>query len=644
MTLSEPRRDVGHPPLPALARARPTTAPSGVGRVASAEPRAVTADARALLYPLGPDGFRFREQVKAALQDPLFTTPPGLNAEAQAQLSYERFRFLQRTLRLRATDVRDDPVRLMTVFDLVSTVDGTLYTVMSIHYCLCIGSILRHGAEVAALQPYLEELDTLESIGTFLATELGYGNNVVSLRTRADYDPERDEVVLDTPSLDGVKFMPNTGLAGVPKLGVVMARLFVRGDDQGVFPVLVRLSTARGPCAGVTIRSIGDKPAFYLDNAVTTFEGVRVPRAHLLTGEHSELSPRGFASRVASKRERFLQSLEQVQLGRLGLSGAAAAGSGASAFIAIKYAEQRLTFAPGRQSAKLMDYGNHQRDLLGALASAYASRLMVAAALAAYERGRGAAHAPAFLTSGATKVHVTDAAQRVILVCRERCGAAGLFEHNRMAAYACLAPGSITAEGDNQIVLLKIARQMLLGRAYTPPAASALPVAGGLSQLERLGALLGARERLLLQELRSGMASALRGRRSFDIWNEHVTLALDVARAHAARIAFECFGGAVLGLEADHPVVDLACLYGLGELYPHLGFYLAEGLVTAEEVRGHRVLVHALGQRLRPHALALAEAFDIPNELLRAPIASDDYMMAYWRLTRGADAPPPARG
>jgi acyl-CoA oxidase len=598
--------------------------------------------ARELLYPLNPEARRFRDQVKATLQDALFTTPPGLNAEAQAKLSYERFRFLRRKLELRATDVRDNPGRLMTVFDLVGTVDGTLFTVMSIHYCLCVGSILRHGAKVAELEPYLDELDRLESIGTFLATELGYGNNVVSLRTRADYDPERDEVVLHTPALEGVKFMPNTGLPGVPKVGVVMARLFVRGRDEGVFPVVARLSSARGPCAGVTIRGIGDKPAYFLDNAVTTFHQLRVPRANVLTGESSELSPGGFSSRVPSKRERFLQSVEQVQFGRLGLSGATAALSGASAFIAIKYAEQRMTFAPGRHDVKVMDYGNHQRDLLTALAYAYASRLMVNSARDECESGAGVTHDHAFRVSGATKAHVTYAAQRCILICRERCGAAGLFEHNRMAAYACLYPGTISAEGDNHIVLLKIARQMLLGRSYAQPAPEAHAAHGSLQEPERLRALLCERERLLLRELRSGMASALRGRRSFDTWNEHVTLALDVASAHASRLAFDIFSAAVGASLAGDPVRDLAMLYGLSELLPHLGFYLAEGLVTREEVRGHRALVHALCQRLRRHALALAEAFDIPNSVLRAPIASDDYMAAYWQLTHGPGAPLPS--
>ena len=58
------------------------------------------------------------------------------------------------------------------------------------------------------MEAYIEELDSLQSIGTFLVTELGYGNNVVALQTRADYDPVTQDIVLSTPSEAARKFMP----------------------------------------------------------------------------------------------------------------------------------------------------------------------------------------------------------------------------------------------------------------------------------------------------------------------------------------------------------------------------------------------------------------------------------------------------
>jgi hypothetical protein len=51
--------------------------------------------------------------------------------------------------------------------------------------------------------------------------------------------------------------------------------------------------------------------------------------------------------------------------------------------------------------------------------------------------------------------------------------------------------------------------------------------------------------------------------------------------------------------------------------------------MTREEARDHNKRIDALCKSLRPFALDLAAAFDIPNSILRAPIASDDYIAAY---------------
>jgi acyl-CoA oxidase len=612
------------------------------------------ADLVPFLYGLSPEDVRFREAVKALLASPAFGRREGLTMEEQAKLSYERFKLLRERLDLRARDVVERPSHIITLLELVVAVDATLFTVMSIHYCLCVGSILRHGAIARQPAPelarYLDELDALESVGTFLVTELGYGNNVVSLETRADYDIARRELCLTTPSGRAAKFMPNTGLPGVPKIGVVMARLFVKGCDHGVFPVVLRLRTAEGACPGVSITALGEKPGYALDNAMTSFQGVRVPKACLLLGSESQLSDDGvFESRIKSRRERFLSSMEQVQLGRIGLGAVGATLLGASSLIAIKYATQRKTFAPRHADVSVLEYKNHQRDVFTALAYAYASRLMVSQVMACcvlnspvvldspvlpsraerHAAPRGPDHDTMFRISGATKVHVSYAVERFVRLCRERCGAAGLLEENRLSTYAAHAQGLITAEGDNQIVLIKIARQMLLGHGYKRLAKPSHARGLGLGDPCRLIGLLRSRERALHAELKLAMAAAFTGRDLFGLWNENVNLAIEMATAHASRLVTEAFWGRAQQLHPESPVRDLLSLYGLQELAPHLGYLLAEGLITREEVRLHGKELDRLCSKLQPRALQLAQALDIPNELLRAPIASDDYIADY---------------
>jgi acyl-CoA oxidase len=597
-----------------------------------------TADLTRWLYPLTPEEMSFREQVKALLAQPEFAPREGLTVPAQAELSYARFKRIRHALGLKVRDVEERPARLAAALELIGAVDGTLFTIMSIHYCLCGESLLRHGSLSPVIDRYIDELDSLETIGTFLVTELGYGNNVVALQTRADYDVERGELIISTPSAESRKFMPNTGLAGVPKLGIVMARLFVKGEDHGVFPVVVRLRTSDGFCEGVSITPLGDKSSYALDNAMTSFDRVRVPRHNLLLGSHSELTEDGILrSDIRSRRERFLLSVEQVQLGRLCLSAVGATVTGASAFIAIKYAEQRRTFAPQRGDVSVLEYRNHQRDVFSALAYGYASRLMVNFALREYANSQDREHDYSFRITSATKAHVSYTTERFTRLCRERCGAAGLFEENRISAYLAQSPGLVTAEGDNHIVLIKIARQMLLQQGYERLAKSEVE-SGAFSDVARLLALMRERERRLLTTLRRAMAPArLPGVNLFELWNENVNLAIEIATAHSSRLVAEAFWERAKDLSGDHPVIGLFKLFALQEIAPHLGFFLAEGLVTPAEVREHGKYVDLVCKTLRPFALELAIAIDVPNELLRTPIASDDYVACYDTRARAAD-------
>jgi acyl-CoA oxidase len=597
-----------------------------------------TADLTRWLYPLTPEEMSFREQVKALLAQPEFAPREGLTVQEQAELSYARFKRVRDALGLRVRDVEERPARLAAALELIGAVDGTLFTIMSIHYCLCGGSLLRHGSLSPVIDRYIDELDSLETIGTFLVTELGYGNNVVALQTRADYDVEREELIISTPSAESRKFMPNTGLAGVPKLGVVMARLFVKGEDHGVFPVVVRLRTSDAFCEGVSITPLGDKASYALDNAMTSFDRVRVPMHNLLLGSHSELTADGILrSDIRSRRERFLLSVEQVQLGRLCLSAVGATVTGASAFIAIKYAEQRRTFAPQRGDVSVLEYRNHQRDVFSALAYGYASRLMVNFALSEYTNSQDREHDRSFRITSATKAHVSYTTERFTRLCRERCGAAGLFEENRISAYLAQSPGLVTAEGDNHIVLIKIARQMLLQQGYERLAKSEVE-SGAFSDVARLLALMRERERRLLNALRRAMAPArLPGVNLFELWNENVNLAIEIATAHSSRLVAEAFWERAKDLSGDHPVIGLFKLFALQEIAPHLGFFLAEGLVTPAEVREHGKDVDLVCKTLRPFALELAIAIDVPNELLRTPIASDDYVACYDTRARAAD-------
>jgi acyl-CoA oxidase len=46
-------------------------------------------------------------------------------------------------------------------------------------------------------------------------------------------------------------------------------------------------------------------------------------------------------------------------------------------------------------------------------------------------------------------------------VCRERCGGQGYLANNRFGEYIAIAHASMTAEGDNRVLMIKIVKDLM---------------------------------------------------------------------------------------------------------------------------------------------------------------------------------------
>src|SRR5262245_5732945 len=107
----------------------------------------------------------FENRIIDVLHDDVFRFVPDLKSTEQCALSYRRLRYLQRRLNLRASDLFGDVDKMLALHDWTCLVDGTLTTLLTIHYNLCIGSIVQHGGDRPELAHYLDELERMESIG-----------------------------------------------------------------------------------------------------------------------------------------------------------------------------------------------------------------------------------------------------------------------------------------------------------------------------------------------------------------------------------------------------------------------------------------------------------------------------------------------
>ncbi|MFD7735705.1 acyl-CoA dehydrogenase [Kitasatospora phosalacinea] len=578
--------------------------------------------------------------VRALLLDPVFDAREGLTMTEAGQLAYRRSRFVHGALE-RPLEILRDPWRLFALAEWPSLLDVSTFSLLMVHYNLCFGTVVEHG-DRPDLKDLVDELDRLDSFGPYMATELGYGNNVAALRTEAVYDAGSRTFVLNTPDALAQKFMSYSGFRDVPKLAVVMARLKADGKDHGVFPFLVRISDGNGLCEGVHAAACPEKPVQGLDNGLTWFDHVRVPRRHLLHGDMGGFAEDGtFRPSSGNRRKRFLRAMSRILPGRLCVSSAAVGAGRASVYIALRYAAQRLTNAPGRNDLPVVEYRSHQLALFTALAKVYAMTLLLNHAKRAYVEQRDAVPAELNHLVSITKALSTWEMTEVVATSRERCGAQGIFSANRIADYGSLLQGLVTAEGDNQVLLATTAGQIIAQDPEQPPAAAPDPRGKDLRDPAFLLAALHHREQELLRAAREALADDSRERTYLEAWNGAMNTGLAAARLRGVRTALECFTRAVDGAQdgrAREALGLLASLYGLTEVQRDAGWYLARGVLTAEQVEQLPGAVDGLCALVRPHAGTLIDGFRLSPELLRAPIAADDYVGAFQRRT-GAFGP-----
>ena len=140
-----------------------------------------------------------RQQMRKLLSQPLFTPRYNVTLDAERELALTRLKEICDKKHISVVDFRGDPRRIFTAHELTAVVDPSTACKMTVQFNLFGGTILRLGSETHH-QQLLAGIDTLEDIGCFALTELGYGNNAVEMETTATYDRKTEEFVVSSPT------------------------------------------------------------------------------------------------------------------------------------------------------------------------------------------------------------------------------------------------------------------------------------------------------------------------------------------------------------------------------------------------------------------------------------------------------------
>jgi acyl-CoA oxidase len=551
-------------------------------------------------------------------------------------------------------------------FETIAFGDLSLLVKFGVQFGLWGGAVQQLGTR-GHHERYLKATASLELMGCFAMTETGHGSNVQQLETTASYDAESDEFVIHTPSDDARKdYIGNAACHA--QVAAVFAQLIVAGESHGVHVLVVPLRDEHGNVLeGVRIEDCGEKMGLNgVDNGRIWFDHVRVPREALLN-RYGGVNDRGeYESPIENPNKRFFTMLGGLIQGRVCISGASISAAKTALTIAVRYGLRRVQFGPpDEDEVALLDYRIHQRRLMPLLARTYALHFAQAELTAKFhhaqtsddvdERERRQLESLAAGMKATASWHATETIQ----TCRECCGGAGYMSVNRFAALKADTDVFTTFEGDNTVLMMLVARGLLtdyrdhfgelnpremvmfvaeqavetvVERLFARKIAQV--IADVVPGRDETGDLLDRESQLELFRWREGHITAgiaQRFRRGldegydpFEVFRAVQNHAANAARAHVERIVLEAFAAAVEAAP-EGPIreaLDRLCdLYALYQIELDRGYLQEHGRLTGPRCKAITREVNRLCDEVRGDAEALVDAFGIPDQVLRAPIA-----------------------
>ncbi|XP_023162206.2 probable peroxisomal acyl-coenzyme A oxidase 1 [Drosophila hydei] len=494
-------------------------------------------------------------------------------------------------------------------------------------------------------------VERFEVCAAYSQTELGHGTYLRGLETRADYDQDTDEFVLNTPSITAYKWWPG-GLGHCSSYSIVMAQLYIDGQRKGphLFYVQVREEDTHEPRPGVHIGEIGKKMGFLgVNNGFLGLKNVRIPRTRMLM-RHAQVNRDGSYVKSPVDALTYFAMVHTRCIIARNMSLLLAVG----ATIGTRYSAVRRQspIDPKLPEPQILDHVTQQLKVFPEIANCVAYRnacnyLLEFLNTTSRDKDQGNYERLPELhsLSCALKVLCSGDATAGIERLRLACGGHGYLTSSNLGNLYVNATAACTYEGENTVLLLQIGRFLMKSWRAAQSGAPLAPTVSYLAEVQQnpeFGVWTGSWENLVKA---MQFAAANKTRIAFNSLSRRLANGLleevaanqtgieltQAAELHGRAFVLYSFLSEVTGAKSktrssalNRVLEQLLELYLVNVTLNNMSSILRVVPLTDADLSKLQVRLETALTKLRPDVVAIVDGFDFNDQQLNSTLGSFD--------------------
>ncbi|XP_054739565.1 probable peroxisomal acyl-coenzyme A oxidase 1 [Anastrepha obliqua] len=493
--------------------------------------------------------------------------------------------------------------------------------------------------------------DNCEIIGTYAQTELGHGTYLRGLETRADYDRQADEFVLNTPTLTSYKWWPG-GLGQTVNYCIVVAQLYIDNEPLGVqlFVLQVRDEQTHAPLPGIDIGDIGKRIGMPgVNNGYLGLKNVRIPRTNMLMKNAKVLPDGTFVKSPVSQLTYFPMVYVRCMVVLSNCIFHAQAVTITTRYSAVR---RQSPINPNLPEPQILDHLTQQMKVVPEIAAVITYRLaggklykMYVQTAKAVNRGDYSRLPELHALACAMKASCTYDSAFGIERLRLSCGGHGYLASANLGNLFTWATAACTYEGENSVLYLQVGRILLKTWADVLAGKQLMPTMAYLSECARWSEFphWSGDWMCLVQALQ--FAATNKTRIAYKNYNERLKRDLSppeasnatgieltqAAELHGRAFVANTFYEEVTGsskakrsASLNKLLEDLLELYLIHTVQRHMADILRFIRLTEDHLTSLQSRLETALAQLRPNLVAICDGFDFHDKVLSSVLGCYD--------------------